>query len=124
MAKTEKEKKAKKHAQPLSRFLTKKSTKEEPLFSHFCEISIGSYRTAAETWARFDLAGREGDGAPLTTKREPFAKRSREKKSKKTRSATLAFFVMKFQESLATFFADLCNLYRKLSSGCRGASPF
>ena len=78
MAKTGKEKNTKKHAQPLSRFLSKKSTKEEPLFSQICEISIGSYRPGAETWARFDLAGREGDGQPLPDKREPYAKRSRE----------------------------------------------
>ena len=78
MAKTGKEKNTKKHAQPLSRFLSKKSTKEEPLFSQICEISIGSYRPDAGTQARFDLAGCEGDGQPLTTKREPYAKRSRE----------------------------------------------
>ena len=78
MAKTGKEKNTKKHAQPLSRFLSKKSTKEEPLFSHKCEISIGSYWPDARRQARFDLAGCEGDGQPLTAKREPYAKCSRE----------------------------------------------
>ena len=78
MAKTGKEKNTKKHAQPLPRFLTKKSTKEEPLFSQICEISIGSYWPDAGRQARFDLAGCEGDGQPLPDKRKPYAKRSRE----------------------------------------------
>ena len=79
MAKTGKEKNTKQHAQPLSRFLSKKATKEEPLFSHKCEISIGSYLADATAQARFDLAGCEGDGQPLPDKRKPYAKRSREK---------------------------------------------
>ena len=50
-------------------------------------------------------------------------KTGEEKNTKKTRSATLAFFVKKIQESIDTFFADLCNLYRKLSGRCRGLGP-